>query len=54
MIQTKAKENDTYIPDAMDKISKILRDPRSGDIHPIDLKPMDFLYDLLSKVDNHS
>ena len=48
------KENDTYIPDAMDKISKILRDHRSGDIHPIDPKLMDFLYDLLSKVDNHS
>ena len=43
MIQTKAKENDTYIPDAMDKISKILRDHRSGDIHPIDPKLMDFI-----------
>lgn len=48
------KENDTYILDAMDKISKILRDHRSGDIHPIDPKLMDFLYDLLTKVDNHS
>ena len=48
------KENDTYILDAMDKISKILRDHRTGDIHPIDPKLMDFLYDLLSKVDNHS
>ena len=48
------KENDTYIPEAMDKISKIFRDHRSGDTHPIDPKLMDFLYDLLSKVDNHS
>ena len=38
----------------MEKISKILRDHRSGDIHPIDPKLMDFLYDLLTKVDNHS
>ena len=48
------KKSDTYILEAMDKISKILRDHRSGDIHPIDPKLMDFLYDLLSKVDNHS
>ena len=48
------KKGDTYILKAMDKISKILRDHRSGDIHPIDPKLMDFLYDLLSKVDNHS
>ena len=48
------KKSDTYILNAMDKISKILRDHRSGDIHPIDPKLMDFLYDLLTKVDNHS
>jgi uncharacterized protein YcbK (DUF882 family) len=48
------KKSGTYIPEAMEKISKILRDHRSGDIHPIDPKLMDFLYDLLSKVDNHS
>ena len=48
------KKSDTYILNAMDKISKILRDHRSGDIHPIDPKLMDFLYDLLSRVDNHS
>lgn len=48
------KKSDTYILEAMDKISKILRDHRSGDIHPIDPKLMDFLYDLLTKVDNHS
>jgi uncharacterized protein YcbK (DUF882 family) len=48
------KKGDTYILEAMEKISKILRDHRSGDIHPIDPKLMDFLYDLLTKVDNHS
>ena len=48
------KKGGTYSLEAMEKISKILRDHRSGDIHPIDPKLMDFLYDLLSKVDNHS
>ena len=47
------KNGDTYIPEAMNKISKILRDHRTGDIHPIDPKLMDFLYDLLTEVDNH-
>ena len=47
------KKGDTYIQDALDKIKMILRDHRTGDIHPIDPKLMDFLYDLLAKVDNH-
>ena len=47
------KNGDTYIPEAMKKISNILRDHRTGDIHPIDPQLMDFLYDLLTAVDNH-
>ncbi len=47
------KKGDAYVPEAMDKISKIMRDHRSGDIHPIDPKLMDFLYDLLTEVGNH-
>ena len=47
------KNGDTYIPEAMNKISNILRDHRTGDIHPIEPKLMDFLYDLLTAVDNH-
>jgi uncharacterized protein YcbK (DUF882 family) len=47
------KKDDAYIPEAMGKISHILRDHRTGDIHPIDPKLMDFLYDLLTAVDNH-
>jgi uncharacterized protein YcbK (DUF882 family) len=47
------KTGDTYIPEAMEKISKILRDHRTGDVHPIDPRLMDFLYDLLTEVDNH-
>ena len=30
-----------------------MRDHRSGDVHPIDPKLMDYLYDLLTEVDNH-
>ncbi len=47
------KKDDTYITEAMNKISHILRDHRTGDIHPIDPQLMDFLYDLLSAVGNH-
>ncbi|MGD9079603.1 MAG: DUF882 domain-containing protein [Desulfobacterales bacterium] len=47
------KKGDTYIPEALGKISNILRDHRTGDIHPIDPELMDFLYDLLTAVDNH-
>ena len=47
------KQGEQYIPEALEKISYILRDHRTGDIHPIDPKLMDFLYDLLTEVDNH-
>jgi uncharacterized protein YcbK (DUF882 family) len=47
------KNGDHYIPEAMEKISKILRDHRTGDTHPIDPRLIDFLYDLLTAVDNH-
>ena len=47
------KKGDAYIQEALGKINTILRDHRTGDIHPIDPKLIDFLYDLLSEVDNH-
>ena len=47
------KKGDTYAPEALEKISNILRDHRTGDIHPIDPELMDFLYDLLTAVGNH-
>ena len=47
------KMDDAYVPEAMNKISHILRDHRTGDIHPIDPQLMDFLYDLLTAVGNH-
>ena len=47
------KKGDAYIQEALGNINTILRDHRTGDIQPIDPKLMDFLYDLLTKVDNH-
>lgn len=47
------KNGDNYVPEAMAKIAKIMRDHRTGDIHPIDPELMDFLYDLLTEVGNH-
>ena len=47
------KNGDSFIPEALKKIDHILRDHRTGDIHPIDPELMDFLYDLLTAVDNH-
>ena len=47
------KKGASYVPEAMNKISKIMRDHRTGDIHPIDPELMDFLYDLLTEVSNH-
>ena len=47
------KNGNRYKPEALKKISYILRDHRSGDIYPMDPKLMDFVYDLLTKVDNH-
>ena len=47
------KNGNRYNPEALKKISYILRDHRSGDIYSMDPKLMDFVYDLLTKVKNH-
>ena len=47
------KNGDQYKPEALKKINYILRDHRSNDIYPMDPNLMDFLYDLLTKVNNH-
>ena len=47
------KRDGNYIPEALNKICKILRDHRSGDIFKMDPKLMDYLYDLLTEVGNH-
>ena len=47
------KKGGHYIPKALEKVNYILRDHRTGEIHPIDPELMDYLYDLLTKVGNH-
>ena len=47
------KECENYIPEALKRVNYILRDHRTGEIHPIDPKLMDYLYDVLTRVGNH-
>jgi uncharacterized protein YcbK (DUF882 family) len=47
------KRNGKYVSQALEKINYILRDYRTGDVHPIDPKLMDYLYDLQTEVGNH-
>ena len=47
------KRNGSYIPEALKRIDRILRDHRSGDIFSMDPKLLDYLYDLLTEVGNH-
>jgi len=47
------KRNGKYVSQALEKINYILRDYRTGDIHPIDPKLLDYLYDLQTEVGNH-
>jgi len=44
------KEGENYLPQAFKEISYILRDHRNGEMHHIDPKLLDFLYDLLTEV----
>ncbi len=46
------KKDGHYIPEALEKIAYIVRDHRTGEIHPIDVKLLNFLYDLLAEVGN--
>jgi uncharacterized protein YcbK (DUF882 family) len=45
------KRGEAFLPGALRKIDYILRDHRSGEIHPIDPVLLDFLYDLLTELD---
>jgi uncharacterized protein YcbK (DUF882 family) len=47
------KIGEDYITEACARIDHILRDHRTGDVHKTDVKLLDFLYDLLTEVDNH-
>ena len=46
------KKGDDYVMEGMEKISYILRDHRANEVHAMDPRLMDFLYDLLTEVDN--
>ncbi len=45
------KKGNDYNPQALQKINHILRDHRADKVHPIDPALLDYLYDLLTKVD---
>jgi uncharacterized protein YcbK (DUF882 family) len=45
------RRGDEYLPEGLAEINHILRDPVCGDEHPIDPGVLDFLYDLLEKLD---
>ena len=47
------KKGADYNPQALQKINHILRDHRAEKVHPIDPALLDYLYDLLTKVDYH-
>ena len=47
------KKGDDYVMEGMQKIGYILRDHRANEVHAMDPRLMDFLYDLLTEVDNH-
>ncbi len=46
------KRDGHYLREALKKIDYILHDHRTGEVHPIDVKLLDFLYDLLVEVGN--
>ena len=47
------KQDGVYILPAIEKVNYILRDHRTDDIHSIDPKLLDFLYDLLHEINYH-
>lgn len=52
-LQVTYKQGGRYVPEALEKISYIMRDYRTGQVHPMEPKLLDFLYDLLTAVNNH-
>jgi uncharacterized protein YcbK (DUF882 family) len=50
-IEVAYKKGEAYNPQALEKINYIFRDHRADKVHPIDPGLIDYLYDLLSRVD---
>ena len=44
-------ENGAYVPDALNHVNHVLRDYRTGDVHPIDRRLLDLLDTLSAKVE---
>ncbi len=44
-------ENGAYVPAALDEINRLLRDFRSGDVHPIDPRLLDILYGIRQRTE---
>ena len=47
-------ENGQYVPDALQAVNKVLRDFRTGDVHPIDPGLLDLITDVRAKVGSNS
>src|SRR5690606_18434819 len=45
-------EAGSYVPDALSAIAKVLRDHRTGEVHPIDPKLLDLLAQLSARLDS--
>jgi uncharacterized protein YcbK (DUF882 family) len=46
-------ENGSYQTDALSAIARVLRDHRSNDVHPIDVRLLDLVHRLTEKLDHH-
>ena len=51
-LETVYWEQGVYIPEALDEINVVLRDHRTGDVHPIDPQLLDLLTHLQQSVDS--
>ena len=47
-------ENGQYVPDALEAVNKVLRDFRTGDVHPIEPGLLDLITDLRARVGSSS
>ena len=53
-VKTVYWENGVYEPDALNHVAHVLRDFRTGDVHPIDRRLLDLLDTLSSKVETRN
>jgi uncharacterized protein YcbK (DUF882 family) len=46
-------QSNAYVPDALDAVNRLLRDFRTGDVHPIDTQLLDLLHRLTQVTDTN-